>query len=94
MHSHESSNDLQVVTTDTQTQQPLRQSVEHALQSYFAVLGDEFITDLYNMVLLEVEIPLLQAVMQRTSGNQSKAAAMLGINRGTLRKKLKQYNLE
>ena len=41
----------------------------------------------------QVEAPLFECVMQHTHDNQSKAAAVLGLNRGTLRKKLKQYNL-
>ena len=45
------------------------------------------------MVLREVERPLLEVVMQQTNGNQSRAAEVLGINRNTLRKKLKLYEL-
>ena len=45
------------------------------------------------VVIAQVEEPLLRTVLQETSGNQSKAAAMLGLNRGTLRKKLRQYHL-
>ena len=45
------------------------------------------------MVLREVERPLLEVVMQQTNGNQSRAAEVLGINRNTLRKKLKLYQL-
>ncbi len=48
---------------------------------------------LYDRVLQEVERPLLEQVMQRCQGNQLKAAAMLGINRNTLRKKLRRHNL-
>jgi Fis family transcriptional regulator len=43
--------------------------------------------------MTEVEIPLLTAVLRHTNGNQTRAASMLGLNRGTLRKKLKQYDL-
>lgn len=75
-------------------QAPLRAYVEHALQGYFSELGEQSVTDLYQLVIAEVELPLLKAVLSRTNGNQSKAAQMLGINRGTLRKKLKEYNLE
>ena len=45
------------------------------------------------MVLAEVEAPLLEEVMTFTRGNQTRAAIMMGINRGTLRKKLKQYGM-
>jgi Fis family transcriptional regulator len=45
------------------------------------------------MVMAEVEAPLLDVVMRHSRDNQSKASEILGINRGTLRKKLKQYDL-
>ena len=50
--------------------------------------------DLYRLVMQEVEEPLFEAVLARTQGNHSKAAATLGMNRGTLRKKLKHYGIE
>ena len=49
--------------------------------------------DLYELVLAEVEQPLLDTIMQYTRGNQTRAATMMGINRGTLRKKLKKYGM-
>ena len=48
---------------------------------------------LYDLVLREVEEPLFKAVLEYVAGNQSRAADVLGINRGTLRKKLKTYGL-
>ncbi|MFJ2712090.1 DNA-binding transcriptional regulator Fis, partial [Pseudomonas sp. NPDC087346] len=51
------------------------------------------VTDVYNLVLSEVEAPLLESVMNYVKGNQTKASELLGLNRGTLRKKLKQYDL-
>ncbi|GAB3340558.1 MULTISPECIES: DNA-binding transcriptional regulator Fis [Chromohalobacter] len=74
-------------------QQTLRESVELAMQRYFGHLDGETVSDLYGMVLTEVEVPLLEAVMRYADGNQTRAADMLGLNRGTLRKKLKQYDL-
>lgn len=72
----------------------LRQAVERAMEKYFEDLGDEdLVRNLYDVVLSEVEAPLLQAVLKNTAGNQSKASTMLGLNRGTLRKKMKQYGL-
>ena len=71
----------------------LRLCVETALQQYFLHLDGQPTNDLYQRVLTEVEEPLLEAVLSYTRNNQSKAAEMLGLNRGTLRKKLKQYNL-
>ena len=66
---------------------------EDALHSYFASLNGDRPGDLYDLVMGEVERPLFKAVMDYTDGNQSQAAGILGINRGTLRKKLKTYSL-
>ena len=73
--------------------QTLKQCVNEALEDYLRQVEHEHISDLYNMVLGEVEAPMLEVVMKHARSNQSKAAAMLGLNRGTLRKKLKQYKL-
>ena len=48
---------------------------------------------MYELVLSEIEAPMLEEVMQYTRGNQTRAANLLGINRGTLRKKLKKYGM-
>lgn len=78
-----------------ETAQPLlRDSVELALTNYFKNMDGQPVSDVYNMVLQEVEQPLLDAVMEYTKGNQTKAAKVLGLNRGTLRKKLKTYGIE
>ncbi len=74
-------------------QQPLREAVDLAMRRYFAHLDGGEVTGLYAMVMAEVEAPLLTAVLDHTQGNQTRAAEMLGLNRGTLRKKLKQYDL-
>lgn len=74
-------------------EEPLRTCVERSLRTYFEHLDGETPTDLYALVLEEMEVPLLQTVMQQVCGNQSRAAAMLGLSRGTLRKKLKQHDL-
>lgn len=71
----------------------LRSEVDKALSRYFQNIEDEPVTDLHQLVMSEVEIPLLEAVMRHTRNNQSKASIMLGLNRGTLRTKLKQYGL-
>ncbi len=71
----------------------LRKDVEKAMQLYFANLGEESVTNLYDLVIHEVEGPLLDAVLRHTGSNQSKASIMLGLNRGTLRKKLKQHGM-
>ncbi|NNF61422.1 MAG: DNA-binding transcriptional regulator Fis [Gammaproteobacteria bacterium] len=72
---------------------PLRDLTEEALNGYFANLNGHEPARLYGLVLREVEEPLLRSVMAYTRGNQSRAAEVLGINRGTLRKKLKTYGL-
>ncbi len=75
------------------SKKPLRKHAEEALHRYFASLNGDRPGDLYDLVLGEVEEPLFKAVMEYTQGNQSQAAGILGINRGTLRKKLKSYAL-
>ena len=74
-------------------QKPLRDHVAESMQRYFQDLDGQDTKELYNLVMAEVEPPLLEAAMKYTRNNQSKTAALLGLNRGTLRKKLKQYNL-
>ena len=71
----------------------LRSQVESSLQRYFKQLDNEPVTDLHHLVMSEVEAPLLEAVMRYTGNNQSKASIMLGLNRGTLRTKLKLYGM-
>lgn len=75
------------------TQKPLRDSVKIAVKNYLSQLGEQDVDDMYELVLSEVEHPMLDMVMQYTRGNQTRAANMLGINRGTLRKKLKKYGM-
>ncbi|HEX4051679.1 MAG TPA: helix-turn-helix domain-containing protein [Steroidobacteraceae bacterium] len=72
---------------------PLRGHTERALQEYFASLNGHRPARLYDMVLHEVEEPLFRAVLDYAAGNQSRAAGILGINRGTLRKKLRALGL-
>lgn len=72
---------------------PLSTCVKRSLERYFNDLNGEKTTGVYDMVLSEVERPLLEIVMRHTKSNQCRAAELLGINRNTLRKKLKQYKL-
>ncbi len=72
---------------------PLNGSVSDALDCYFTNLDGYEPKALYQLFMKEVERPLLQHVLKYTKGNQTRAAAVLGINRGTLRKKLSQYGL-
>ena len=67
--------------------------VIHALDRYFADLDGEIPANIYGMVIKQVERPLLESIMERTGGNQTNAAAMLGITRNTLRRKLLDHGL-
>ena len=67
--------------------------VSKSMRKYFKELDGEKPTDIYNMVLKEVELPLLEIVMKECNDNQSEASKILGINRGTLRTKLKEHKL-
>ncbi|NNG12160.1 MAG: DNA-binding transcriptional regulator Fis [Halobacteria archaeon] len=73
--------------------QPIRRSVQSALELYLEDLSGTKVNDLYHVVLEEVEPAVLDVVMNHVAGNQSQAAELLGISRGTLRKKLKTYQL-
>ncbi|TLY91363.1 MAG: DNA-binding transcriptional regulator Fis [Gammaproteobacteria bacterium] len=72
---------------------PLRNHAERALSDYFTSLNGHRPARLYDLVLREIEEPLFRVVLDYAHGNQSRAADILGINRGTLRKKLKQFGL-
>jgi len=71
----------------------IQECVQEAMETYFSNLDGHGTNDLYQMVVSEVEQPLLRVVLKYTRGNQTRAAEILGINRGTLRKKLKMYDL-
>ncbi|MDY6941376.1 MAG: helix-turn-helix domain-containing protein [Pseudomonadota bacterium] len=74
--------------------EPLHVCVERAIQRYLDDLGDFPPGEMYRMVLEEFERPLLKTVIKHTNGNQTTAADILGINRTTLRKKLRHYQLD
>lgn len=90
---------MEVIDTQTTTPQSTEAQQEQGLQDLVYDLVNRFlsenkganITELYDMILQEVEPPLLQAVMERKRGNQLQAAKLLGISRGTIRKKLQRY---
>ena len=71
----------------------LADCMSHNIRQYFKDLDGETPCGVYDMVLHQVEKPLLECVMAQCGGNQSKAAAVLGLNRNTLRKKLVQHGL-
>ena len=85
---------LRVNRDRVRTTEPLRNAVRDAVENYFEELEGHPTSGLYRMVIEEVEAPLLETVLRYAGGNLSKAADLLGMNRGTLRKKLKQFNLE
>jgi len=73
----------------------LARYVRKSLDQYFKDLdGEEPGCGLYDMVMDCVEKPLIERVLQHVGGNQSRAAALLGINRNTLRKKMSQHGIE
>jgi len=92
--------DNEVITTmaeeprqQTTAQPSLPESVRESLKTYFAKLEGQTPSNLYGMVISEVEKPLIEMVLKLTNGNQSKAAKVLGISRGTLRKKMAIYQI-
>lgn len=72
---------------------PLREHVAQAVRRFLRDLDGHDVDDLYSIALRELEIPLFIEVMKHCEGNQSRAAALLGIHRATLRKKLREYGL-
>jgi Fis family transcriptional regulator len=85
--------ETRITTTSAGRGVPLRSHAEQALDSYFASLNGHAPGHLYELVMSEVEEPLFRAVLDYAEGNQSRAADILGINRGTLRKKLRHYGI-
>ena len=71
--------------------QGLQEMVYSLVTRFLSENKSKNVNDLYDMILAEVEPPLLQAVMEKRRGNQLQAAKMLGISRGTIRKKLQRY---
>ena len=79
---------------DSYSKNPLKDEVRKAMNRYFNQLDQKNTPiNVYNLVLKEVEPPLLNSVMKFCNNNQSKAARILGINRTTLRTKLKKYKI-
>ncbi|MCD9029345.1 DNA-binding transcriptional regulator Fis [Luteimonas sp. BDR2-5] len=80
-------------TARTAPRTPLREHVAASIQRYLGDLNGNDTDNLYEVALRELEIPLFAEVLNFCDGNQSRAAAMLGIHRATLRKKLRDYGL-
>lgn len=69
-------------------------AVRRSLERYFKDMDGERPTAIYDMVLKNVEKPMIEMVLGRAEGNQTRAAAMLGIDRNTLRKKMRQLRIK
>jgi Fis family transcriptional regulator, factor for inversion stimulation protein len=78
---------------DTKQISQLSNAVKHSIRRYLYELDGTQPNDMYDLVLRQIEQPLFEAILEHTKGNQSRAAELLGLNRGTLRKKLRSYNL-
>jgi len=68
--------------------------VRRAMDGYFRDLDGERPCAIYDMVISSVERPLLEMVLHRVEGNQTRAAQLLGLNRNTLRKKIKENGIK
>jgi Fis family transcriptional regulator len=75
-------------------QNELAESVRRALERYFRDMDGEKPSDIYDMVLKNVEKPMIETVLGKAEGNLTLAAAMLGIDRNTLRKKMQQLRIK
>ncbi len=73
--------------------EPLSKCVRNALKFYLQNLDGYEVNDLHQMVIGEVERPLIDTVLDYTRGNQTQAARLLGMSRSTLRKKMAQYGV-
>jgi Fis family transcriptional regulator len=97
LNTNDQGNNENAATADDREQfkqgDSLREAVAIAVRNYLKELDGQMTTDVYPMVLAEIEAPLLEEIMEYTRNNQTRASIMLGLNRGTLRKKLKQYKL-
>ncbi len=84
-----------LVEEETPADEDLSESVERFLAKYFAEFGDNLPPPgLYHRILKEVEYPLIGAALAATRGNQIKAAELLGVNRNTLRKKIRDLDVQ
>jgi len=72
---------------------PLRNHAERAFEQYLTHLNGHDTGGLYDLVMREVEEPLFRVVLKHAGGNQTRAADILGINRATLRRKLREFGL-
>ena len=83
----------QASSSSSRAPAPLAHAVSDSLGDYFRALNGHAPANLYDVILAQVEPPLLKATLAYCRGNQSKTADVLGLNRATLRKKLTQYKI-
>lgn len=80
--------------TKTNASNPcLRHQVADAVAQYLKDMGSTPPDNLYQVVIAEVEKPLIETVLAHTGGNQSRTAELLGVTRGTLRNRIRRYGL-
>ena len=84
---------LKTAQSDKQSQGEIAECIKRNLERYFSKLDGARPNPVYDMVIRAAEKPMLELVMERAAGNQSEAAAILGINRNTLRKKLTEHRI-
>lgn len=82
-----------IMHSDSESAIPLRQHVQNTISRYLQDMGNTAPANLYQMLLAEIEPPLIEEILKRTGGNQSRAAGMLGITRNTLRTKMLRYSI-
>lgn len=81
------------MNADSEHNIPLRRHVQDTISRYLKDMGNTAPANIYQMLLAEIEPPLIEEVLKCTGGNQSRAAAMLGITRNTLRTKMQRYSI-
>jgi Fis family transcriptional regulator len=83
---------VSIVENQQRTHEALSQHIVNVVKSYLGSAGQKNLDlNLYELIIEEIEAPLFRTVMELTRYNQSKAARVLGVSRGTLRTKLKRY---
>ena len=81
------------MNADSEHNIPLRRHVQDTISRYLRDMGNTAPANIYQMLLAEIEPPLIEEILKCTGGNQSRAAAMLGITRNTLRTKMQRYSI-
>jgi Fis family transcriptional regulator len=81
------------MSTDSSHAIPLRKHVQITVSRYLQDMGSTVPENLYQMLLAEIEPPLIEETLKCTGGNQSRAADILGMTRNTLRTKMQRYSI-